>query len=186
MRLGHKKSAVEDRRQRITRQIDYLRSQLVKRHPSHYANENVYRQQLKRSHGLISDLQAELSTLDCPGEYDELPIAVVADELDITYEQVRSLIQLGEIAATGKTAHERICRGELERIVTVGTPTLLRLGKEEPADIFVQAVPLLQSGDLEAARRAYRRLEARQSCTRRRSSSASNWQPENSTAPSPA
>lgn len=163
MRLGHKKSAVEDRRQQINRQLDYLRSQLVKRHPSHYANEKVYRQQQKRSYKLISNLEAELSILDCPGEYDELPIAVVADELGFTYEQVKSLIRLGEIAATGKTAHERICRGELARIITVGTPTLLRLGKEEPADIFEQAVPLLQSGDLEAARRAYRRLEARQS-----------------------
>jgi len=135
----------------------------MKRHPSHYANGNVYRQQLKRSHELISDLEAELLILDCPGEYDELPIAVVADELGFTYEQVRSLIRLGEIAATGKTAHERICRGELERIITIGTPTLLLLGKEEPVHIFEQAALLLQSGDLEAARRAYRRLEARQS-----------------------
>lgn len=163
MMLGHKQSAVEDRKQQITRQLDYLRSQLVKRRPSHYANETVYRQQLKRSHELISDLEAELLILDCPGEYDELPIAVVADELGFTYEQIRSLIRLGEIAATGKTAHERICRGELERIITAGTPTLLRLAKEEPADIFEQTVPLLQSGDLEAARRAYRRLDARQS-----------------------
>jgi hypothetical protein len=101
--------------------------------------------------------------LACPGEYDELPAAVVADELGLTYEKIRSLIKLGEIAATGKVAHERICRGELERIIAMGVPTLLRLGEEEPAEIFEQAIPNLHGGDLEAAKRAYRRLEARQS-----------------------
>jgi hypothetical protein len=101
--------------------------------------------------------------LDCPGEYDELPVAVVADEIGLTYEHVRSLIKLGEIEATGRPAHERICRGELERIAADGVPTLLRLSREEPAEIFEQAVPHLQSGDLEKARKAYRRLEARQS-----------------------
>lgn len=163
MRLSHRRSAVEDRRGQITRQLDHLRSQLAKRSPSHYANENVYRRQSNRSHDLISDLEGELLILDCAGEYDELPAAVVADELGLTYEQVRGLIKLGEIAATGRTAHERVCRRELERISTVGVPTLLRLGKEEPADIFEQAIPLLQNSDLEAAGRAYRRLVARQS-----------------------
>jgi hypothetical protein len=163
MRLGHKRLAVENRRQQITRQLDRLRSQLVKRSPSDYANEKAYKRQLKRSHELISDLEGELLILDWPGEYDELPAAVVADELGLTYEQIRNLIKLGEVAATGKTAHERVCRMELERIITVGVPTLLRLGKEEPADIFERAIPHLQNGDLEGAKRAHRRLEARQS-----------------------
>lgn len=163
MWLGHKRSAVENRKQQIIRQLDQLRSQLVRRSPSQYANGKVYQRQLKRSHQLISDLEGELLMLDCPDEYDELPVAVVADELGLTYEQIRSLIKLGEIATTGKMAHERICRGELERIVTIGVPALLQLGKEEPADIFEQAIPHLQNMDLEAARRAYQRLDARQS-----------------------
>jgi hypothetical protein len=162
MRLGHKRLAVENRRQQIIRQLERLRSQLAKRCLSNYANEKAYKRQLKRSHELISDLEGELLILDCPGEYDELPAAVVADELGLTYEQIRNLIKLGEIAATGKTAHERVCRMELERIITVGVPTLLRLGKEEPADIFERAIPHLQNGDLEAAKRVYQRLEARQ------------------------
>jgi hypothetical protein len=117
---------------------------------------------LHRSLNLIAELESELSILDCPGEYDELPVAVVADELGLTSEQVRNLIRLGEIEASGKAAHERICRAELERVAVVGGPALLRLSAEEPADIFEQAVPQLQKGDLEAAQRAYRRLEARQ------------------------
>lgn len=160
---GNEESAVDARRRRVTRQLDHLRSRLAKNSPARYADEHSYRRQLQRSLDLISELESELSILDCPGEYEELPVAVVADELGLTCEQIRSLIKLGEVAATGKAAHERICRVELERIIDLGAPALLRLGKEEPAEIFEQAVPYLQNGDLEAARRAYRRLDARQS-----------------------
>jgi hypothetical protein len=116
---------------------------------------------LKRSYEFISDLENELLIIDCPGEYDELPIAVVADELNLKYERVRTLIKLGEIEATGRPAHERISRSELERITTIGVPELLRLGQEESGEIFEQAVSYLQSGESEAAERAHKRLEAR-------------------------
>jgi hypothetical protein len=39
---------------------------------------------------------------------------------------------------------------------------LLRLWRQETAEIFEEAVPRLQAGDLELAARAYRRLEARE------------------------
>lgn len=163
MRLGRRRLAVEIRREQINRQLDKLRTRLAKITPSDYTNVTIYWRQLNRSRELISELEGELSMLTCPGEYDELPVAVVADELNLTYEQVRNLIKLGEIAATGKNAHELICRGELERIVTAGVPALLRCGEEEPAEIFEHAIFDLQKGNLEAAKRAYRRLEARQS-----------------------
>src|SRR4051812_42303754 len=149
MGLSYKRSAVENRRGKIIQQLDRLRSQLVKKKPSSYANDKVYRQQLKRSRELISFLEDELLILDCPGEYDELPVAVVADELGLTYEQVRGLIRIGEIEATGKTAHERISRGELERLTIIGVPELLRLSRQECAEIFEQAIPHLQRGNLE-------------------------------------
>jgi len=127
MRIGHQKSAVETRRNYIIQQLARLRSQLRKKSRTYYANDNSYRRQLNRSRELISELEDELLMLDCPGEYDELPVAVVADEMGLKYEQVRSFIKLGEIAATGKAAHERIARGELERLTTMGVPELLRL-----------------------------------------------------------
>lgn len=141
MKLNIKRTVVEDRREQITQQLNCLRAHLVKKSPSSYANEKAYRHQLKRSCDLISDLEDELLILDCPGEYEELPVAVVADELGLKYEQVRSLIKLGEIAATGRTAHERINRSELERIAAIGVPELLRLGRQKCAEIFEEAIP---------------------------------------------
>lgn len=156
-------SAVENRKRQITQQLDHLRSQRLRKGLSHYANENVYRRQLKRSQELISELEDELLILNCPGEYDELPVAIVADELELKYERVRGLIKLGEITATGKMAHERISRKEIERITLMGVSTLLRLSKQASAEIFEQGIQYLQRGDLEAAERTYRRLNARES-----------------------
>src|SRR5437868_6218600 len=97
MRHGHRRSAVEIRKEQIKGQLARLRFQLALRDPSHYTNENAYLRQSKRARDLIALLEGELLMLDCPGEYDELPAAVVADELGLTYEKVRSLIRLGEI-----------------------------------------------------------------------------------------
>jgi hypothetical protein len=161
MKPKHKKSAAEIRRGQIALQLERLRSRLASINSSQYADERTYRRELGRTHELISELEGELSMLDCPGEYAELPAAVVADELGLSREQVRGLVRLGEIVATGRAAHERIPRRELEQITTVGPTELLRRGREESSEIFQQAVPCLQAGDLEAAERAYRRLEAR-------------------------
>lgn len=177
-RRDHKISAVDKRKLEITRQLEHLRSQLAKKSPASYANENIYRRQLARSRELISELEGELLILNDPGEYDELPSAVVADELGLNCDQVRGLIKLGEIAATGDPAHERINRGELERIINLGVPELLRLGREESVEIFEQATPHLQSGiwRLRAGRTGvWKGAKVGRGIMRQHSSSASNW-----------
>jgi hypothetical protein len=157
-----RKSAVEQRREEIDRQLTRLRAQLARKSRRDFTTDFRHRSWLKGTNALISELLEELSALDDPGEYDELPAVVVADELGLTRGQVRMLIRLGEIAAAGRAAHERISRSELERIAGPGASELLRLGRQESAEIFEQAVPFLQGGDLEAAERAYRRLEGRE------------------------
>jgi hypothetical protein len=157
-----RKSAVEHRREEIERQLTRLRGQLARKSRKDFTTDYRHRSWLKSTNALISELLEELSALGDPGEYDELPAAVVADELGLTRGQVRMLIWLGEVAATGRVAHERIGRAELERIAGLGASELLRLGRQESAEIFEQAVPLLQGGDLEAAERAHRRLEGRE------------------------
>jgi hypothetical protein len=157
-----RKSAVERRREEIERQLARLRAQLARKSRKDFTTDFRHRSWLKGTSALIDELTGELSALDDPGEYDELPAAVVADELGLTRAQVRMLIQLGEIEASGRQAHERVGRAELVRIAGLGAQELLRLGRQESAEIFEEAVTLLQGGDLEAAGRAYRRLERRE------------------------
>src|SRR5215213_3141533 len=115
MDTSRERSAVAYRRRYIIQQLGRLRTRLINKGPASYPNENTYQVQARRTRALISEFEGELSILDCPGEYNELPAAVVADELGLTYEQVRALIKLGEIAAGGREAHELIDRNELER-----------------------------------------------------------------------
>jgi hypothetical protein len=157
-----KKSAVEQRREEIDRQLTHLQAQLAQKSRKDFTTDFRHRSWLKSTNALIGELLEELSALDDPGEYDELPTAVVADELGLTRGQVRMLVRLGEIAAAGRAAHERIGRAELERIAGLGGSELLRLGQQESAEIFEQSLFFLQGGDLEAAKRAYRRLEGRE------------------------
>jgi hypothetical protein len=154
-------SEVKKRREQINGQLDRVRLRLALKSAGRYTNEGTYKYQRRRADKLIAELEDELSMLAWPGEYAELAVATVADELGITCKQVRGLIKSGEIEATGNAAHERISRTELERIAVLGAAELLRLARQESADIFKEAVPHLQSGDLELSERAYRRLKGR-------------------------
>jgi hypothetical protein len=154
-------SEIEKRIEQISRQLEHARLQLALKSGTRYANEGTYKYQRRRAAQLITALEEELSMLSCPGEYDELAVATVADELGLTWKQVRSLIKSGEIDATGNAAHERVSRSEMERIAALGAAELLRLSQQESAEIFEEAVPRLQAGDLEFSERSYRRLEGR-------------------------
>jgi hypothetical protein len=159
-----RKSAVEQRRGEIERQLARLRAQLARKSRKDFTTDFRHGSWLEGTNALIGELLDELSALADPGEYDELPAAVVADELELTRAQVRALIRLGEIEASGRPAHERIGRAELGRIAGLGAQKLLRLGRQESAEIFEEAVPLLRhrGSDLGPAERAYRRLERRE------------------------
>ena len=101
--------------------------------------------------------------LDDPGEYNELPIAVVADKLGLTMNEVGVMIGQGEILTPDEKERERVTRDELARLAETGTEELKRLSDQEAPEIFKRAVPVLQRGELELVEREYRRLEARDS-----------------------
>lgn len=156
-----RRSAAEERAHQITLRLDGIRSQLATKNRDHYADEKTFQRQRRRVQELADELEGELSILQCPGEYNELPVAIVADELGLTYRQVRNLIKSGEIEAAGRAAHERVSREELARVASLGPAELLRLAAQESAEIFAVAAPRLQEGDVEYSERALRRLDAR-------------------------
>jgi hypothetical protein len=108
-------------------------------------------------------LLAELSVLEDPGEYDQLPPAVVAEELGTTITRVRLLIKGGEILASGNPAHEYISREELAEACETGVKELMGRLEQEPSEIFEDSVAYLHQGQLKLAERACKRLIARES-----------------------
>jgi len=161
--MPKKRSAVEQRREQIVAQVESIRRRRESKTRKDYASDFHYERWMEQSNTLIDDLLAELSILDEPGEYDQLPPAVVADELGTTTAKVRLLIKSGEILASGKPAHEYVSREELAVACEAGVKELLRRLEQEAAEIFEESVAYLRLGQLGLAERACRRLIARES-----------------------
>lgn len=108
---------VERRRAQILKPLDHLRRQVATKSPKdskalyHYENSRRTWEQLSYL------LESELSLMDDPGEYELLPVAVVADELGLSIE-TELFIGGGEITADGKNL-----RGNLSKKL----PRYLRL-----------------------------------------------------------
>lgn len=163
-RMPRKRSGVEQRREQIAAQVDRLRLRLNSKTRNAYRSDFHYERWVRQSSALIGELLDELSALDEPGEYNELPAAVVADELGLPLDQLRQLIRLGDVEATSRRAHERVSRGELERLAGLGVNEMLRRSTQSADAVFGEAVSQLRRGDVASAERSYRRLKARQSC----------------------
>lgn len=161
--MPRKISAIEQRRKQITAQVERLQRRLASRTRRDYSTEFHYERWLAQSNALIDELLAELSVLEDPGEYDQLPPAVVAEELGTTTRKVRLLIRGGEILASGKLAHEYVSREELEAACEAGVTELLRRLDQEAAEVFKESVAHLHQGQLRLAEKACWRLVARES-----------------------
>jgi hypothetical protein len=161
--MPRKRSAVEQRREQITAQVERLRRRLTSRTRKDYSTDFHYKRWVAQSNALIDELLAELSVLDEPGEYNQLPPAVIAEELDTTTSRVRLLIKGGEIMASGKPAHEYVSREELADACQAGVKELMRRLSQEAHEIFEESVAYLHQGRLRLAEKSCRRLVARES-----------------------
>jgi hypothetical protein len=147
----------------VTAHIARLKEQLSSRTRNAFKSDSNYQTWLGKTNELLSELEDELSVLNEPGEYDQLPPAVVAEELGTTTEKVRLLIKGGEILATGKPAHEYVSREELAAACEAGLTELLRRLGQEASQIFEESLEYLYRGHMGLAERACRRLIARES-----------------------
>jgi hypothetical protein len=154
---------IAQRARTVTARIAQLKEQLSSRTRDAFKSDYHYRTWYEKTNALLSELEDELSVLNEPGEYDQLPSAVVAEELGTTTDKVRLLIKGGEILATGKPAHEYVSREELAAACEAGLTELLRRLRQESPQIFVESLEYLHQGRMDLAQRACRRLVARES-----------------------
>jgi hypothetical protein len=161
--MSPRSQPIAQRVRTITLQIARLQEQLSSKTRNNFTSDFHYRSWLEKTNDLLAELESELSVLIDPGEYDQIPPAVVAEELGITVNKVRLLIKGGEILASGKPAHEYVSRMELASACEMGVKELLRRLNQEAKEIFEESVAYLHQGQLQLAERAYRRLLARES-----------------------
>lgn len=161
--MSPRSQPIAQRARIVTARIAQLNEQLSSRTRDAFKSDYHYRTWHEKTNALLSELEDELSVLNEPGEYDQLPPAVVAEELGTTTEKVRQLIKGGEILAEGKPAHEYVSRDELAAACEAGLTELLRrLGQGVP-QIFEESLEYLRQGHMGLAERACWRLVARES-----------------------
>jgi hypothetical protein len=154
---------IAQRARTVTDRIARLREQLSGRTRDSFASDSHYRTWHEKTSALLSELEDELSVLNEPGEYDQLPAAAAAEELGTTTDKVRQLIKGGEILATGRAAHEYVSREELATACEAGVTELLQRLSQEASSIFEESLAYLHHGQMSLAERACWRLIARES-----------------------
>lgn len=165
-RQSNAPSPIEHRKRQISKETDKLHEQLATRLRRSFKTEQGYSKWRQSQLSKIDALEEELSILNDPGEYEELPVAVVAEELGISSDKVIAMLRGGELEpseAGEESRRDRVSRAELERALDVGVEELLRLSAQESEPIFEDAVTHVQAGDLQKAEKAYQRIEARDS-----------------------
>lgn len=160
--MPKKRTPVEQRRNQIVAQVERLRRRLASKTRKDYSSDFHYEKWRTQTDVLIDELLAELSVLDDPGEYNQLPPAVVAEELGTTTANVRLLIKGGEILASGKPAHEYVSREEMAIACEAGMKELTQRMGQVAEEIFEESVDYLRHGQVRLAERACRRLIARE------------------------
>jgi hypothetical protein len=162
--MRKRESAAKIRKDQVIKQLDVLRDKFAAKSRKDYKTDYSFEQAQTKQRETISLLEQELSTLNYPGEYYELPVAIVADELGLSIAEVRQLIYSNEIEASGRSPHERVNRDELGRAAELGNEELFRLHEENPKTVFNKAVECIKNGDWIQAEQQYQRLDAREEC----------------------
>lgn len=154
----------EERREQIAREIEKLESEYEKKTRRQYKTDEGFENWRTRQREKIAELKDELSVLDDPGQVNEIPLAIVAEELGLTLSEITSIAgdDLLQISTqTYSFPGSRITRNELARAHEIGAGELLRLANQGLDEIFEDAVGYFQAGALERAEKASKRMESR-------------------------
>lgn len=160
----NKRPAVAQRVDQIAREVGKLEAEFEKKTRRQFKTDEGFENWRAKNREKLAELNEEMSILQDPGPYNEIPLAVAAEELGLTLDEIVSVAGdgLAEISTPAHSfAGSRVTREELARLHEVGAPELLRLSGQELEEIFEDVVDCLHAGDLKAAEKSYARMDSR-------------------------
>jgi tetratricopeptide (TPR) repeat protein len=155
---------IAQRKEQITREIEKLESEFEKKTRRHFKTEEGLDNWRAKNGEKIAELREEGAVLEDPGPYNEIPLAIAAEELGLTLDEINSIAGDNLLEISTRTHYfigSRITRSELERLHEVGAGELLRLANQELDEIFEDAIGYFHAGDLKRAEKAAKRIESR-------------------------
>jgi hypothetical protein len=159
-----RRAPVEERREQIAREVEKLEADYERKTRRQYKTDEAFEAWRSRQREKLAELKDELSVLDDPGRHNEIPLAIVAEDLGLTLGEISSIAgdELLQISTRNNSfPGSRVTRDELARLHEVGAEELLRLANQELDEIFEDAVRCFHAGDLERAEKASKRMDAR-------------------------
>src|SRR5215204_4426621 len=82
---------VAQRNEQIAREIEKLEAEYEKKTRRQFKTDEGFENWRSRNREKIAELQEELSVLKDPGRYNEIPLAIAAEELDLTLDEINSI-----------------------------------------------------------------------------------------------
>ncbi|MBK8464905.1 MAG: hypothetical protein IPL32_03660 [Chloracidobacterium sp.] len=156
-----RQTPIEQRRGQIEKEIEKVQKLIQMKTVRDFKTEDAFGDWQQRQANKIFELNEELIILERPEEYNEIPLAVAAEELGITLNEILEVVKIGliELSAEGLfAASARITRDELGRAIEVGAEELLRVATQEEEEVFADGLEFLRAGDVAAAERCLDRI----------------------------
>jgi hypothetical protein len=165
--MARQKDPIIQRRNQIEREISKLQSPHGKKKPGDFKSHSAYENWLNSRTRKLEELYEETAILDFPEGYNEVPLAIVAEELGIGLSEIQWIVGEGfvELSNVGfSSASSRVKRDELARLIEVGGEELLKRTRMEIPEMFEEALELLAHRNLIGAKAVYERIEKHDSC----------------------
>lgn len=162
-----KQSPIEQRRTQIEKELEKLRLPKNQKIRKDFASDENFENWKKKQGEKFFQLNEELIILDNPSEYNEIPLAVAAEELGITLNEIISIVSEDLIETSFYGAYQagaRITREELARAIEISAEELLRIINQDIDEIFTDAINYIRNNDIESAQKAYDRIDKHYSC----------------------
>lgn len=155
-------SPIQQRQNQISNELKRLGLPKNQKKRADFKDEEKYDNWKARLAEKIQELSDEGVMLESPHLYDELPLAVAAEELGISLDKMVYLVhkKLVDASSSGYSpAGRRISREELTRLAEIGPEELIRQADLSIDEVFYEGLKYLHSGDADAAEKTLERID---------------------------
>ena len=156
-----KQSPVEKRRGQIEKEIANVQTQVREKTLRDFKSADDFQAFQDRRANKLYALNEELAILDRPEEYNEIPLAIAAEELGVTLADVMDFARDGLLEISSEepfSTASRITRDELGRAIDIGTEELLRIAAQTEEEVFFDGLQFLRGRDVISAERCLERI----------------------------
>lgn len=156
-----RQSPIQKRREQIETEIEKVRKEVQEKTARDFRSTDHFEAFQERRALKLYALNEELAILERPEEYNEIPLAIVAEELGVTLADVlgfarQGLLDLGSDEPISSAS--RITREELGRAIDVGAEELLRVAAQTEEEVFIDGLQFLRDRNIVLAERCLERI----------------------------